>query len=301
MDKLSHIWVGQFGKDAPQDYFNEVYTEDDFTPISKFVAEQDEFWIDHDFMIVEREEKLVPIEKFVYNVSPRCRELVLARCKELNITEANITVILPEDEVEEPQTITKENYSLYYLGLYDNTYREKTLEERIAEAEAGDSGAQAVLGELYIFPPPKQRDIRDYEKAEYWLLQAAEKGETTVYNRLYHLYKGKYSPQHYNPEKAFYYIHKAAQMGSRTDQLYCAEMYANGEGVAQSKVQAMKWYFLSRSQYDTDSYNRDLNELKSKMTPEEIRQAKTLALEWIDQKNYNPDYFTFERDPLPEY
>jgi hypothetical protein len=297
VEELSHIWIGCFNEKAPNDYFDENYSEDDDTPISKFVGEQGETWVDHDFFEIVWLDNIESIDNLVENLSPKSKDIVLSKIKELNIEKGNLLITLPKDEIETPRSVNNENYNLYYLGLFDNTYEEKTLEEWIKEAEQGNSESQAILGGLYILPPPDKFDIIDYDKAEYWLLKASENGETSTYNRLFHLYNDK-SEKHYDSKKAFYWIEKAAQVGWRTDQSYCAKMYENGDGVVQNNILAMKWHFLNLCQYDSDILDHTISELKAKMSNNEIEKAIKLAMEWIDDKKYNPEYFTYNRNPL---
>jgi Immunity protein 22/Sel1 repeat len=297
VEKLSHIWIGCFSDKAPNDYFNEEYNDDDDKPISRFVDEQGEIWVDHDFLEIIWSDNFKTIDELVENLSPKSKGKVILKIKEFNIERGNILIILPINEISTPRSVNNADYNLYYIGQFDNTFDEKPIEEWIKEAEAGNVKSQGILGQLYIFPPPTKYDIIDYDKAEYWLLKASKNGETSTYNRLFHLYFS-YSEKHHNLKKAFYWIEKAANIGWRTDQHYCAKMYENGEGVEQNNILAMKWHFLDLCQYDSDTLDHTISDLKAKMSKNEIEEAIRLALKWIDAKKYNPDYFSFRRNPL---
>ncbi len=297
--ELTQIWIGRFAKDAPADYFTEVYSEDDDQPISRFVGEQGEVWVDHDWMETYWNDVFVSTEDLIQDLSPGCKESVLNEVQKLKINEANVLVTISnEDDIKKPRSVQKDKYTLYYIGTFDNTYESPTIEEWILKAEGGCSKSQAALGGLYIFPPPGEGYVIDYQKAEYWLLKATEQGETSPYNRLFHLYY-KDSEEHHDLDKAFYWIEKAAQVGWMADQRYCAMMYENGEGVVQNNVQAMKWNFLCSCQTSSDSKDESIEKLKRLMTEEEIQKAEKEALAWIEARQYDPERFLgFNRNPL---
>ena len=298
--KLTQIWVGRFTPEAPKDYFTEVYSEDDEDlPLSRFIGEQGQTWLDHDWLEITKKDTLVPIAELVKYLGHKSKPKVLAKAQELDISQANVLIVIyPDAHIGAPRSVHTETYMLDYMGTYDNSAKIVTMEEQIAKAESGHSKSQAALGSLYMFPAPRAKHLIDYDKAEYWLLKAAEQGEKSTYNRLYHLYYTQ-SEKHYNPEKAFYWVELAAHWGGKTDLKFCAKMYEKGDGIAENKVLALKWYFLYSCQNENDNYDKDLLSLKSQMSESEIQEAEKLALEWIEAKQYNPDYFRgLKRNPL---
>ncbi len=91
---------------------------------------------------------------------------------------------------------------------------------------------------------------------------------------------------------------KTVQVGRITDQIYCAKMYENGEGVEQNNILAMKWHFLNLCQYDSDILDHTITDLEAKMSKSEVEEAVNLAMEWINDKKFNPEYFPYYRNPL---
>lgn len=205
-----------------------------------------------------------------------------------------LIVTIDENEVTAPRSV--EQPPLIYLGCFGNV--PPGPDDIEAAARAGDPKAQVAIGRMYILPPPAKSDMKDAKKAEYWLLKAAENGESRAYNGLYHVYS---SANENNPEKAFYYLRKAAELGSAADFNYLSEMYANGKGTSRDDVQALACKFLQLCGYDTDHYDVSLKALAAKMSDADIAEAERRALAWIEKNGDHAPYFGgFVRNPVTD-
>lgn len=299
---MSHIWIGDFGPDAPKTYFTEEFSDAPDTPISSFVGDQGETFVDHDFMELSWLEEPIAcrdlIKRHVTRKDEEARACQAAEAR--GMSSANLLVFVSSGDVSEPRDVEVSTHTLRYLGRFDTRPPPFVLEDAIAAAEAGDPSAQAKLGAYYLFPPPAQREMTDVGKAEYWLLKAAEAGQTQTYNRLYHVYSGAYGPA--QPEKAFFWIEKAAQLGWVADMSHLSRMYADGTGTPQDDVLALKWAFLNVSTYDSDRYDANLREIAARLSREDIETAERLALQWIEDVGATARRFPgLVRNPIRDY
>ena len=295
-----HVWIGQFSHAAPSDYFEEVYSEDDDQPITKFAGEQGEIWLDHDWIELYRVDQPVSISSLIEGMQNSIKEQISARAQELDVSKANVLVTVLADEVNisSPQSVYRNEYTLHYLGLFETPPEEISIDKLTQAAKQGDSKSQYMLGQLFLFPPPDMKDLVDPEKSEYWLLKAAEQGETATYSRLYQLYS-KYMTSGLDLKKAAYWVEKAAMEGNATDQYYAAECYAKGEGIPVDNVKAMQWYFLYACQNERQQSIDMINALKIKLTANELKQAERLALDWIEKYgDLKPLFMGMLRNPL---
>lgn len=294
-----HVWVGIFGADGPADYFDETYSDADDEPISQFVGDQGETWVDHDWMERSWLEEAVPVIDLIkrHLLPGEPTRQAENRAEVLGLSSANVLVVIDVDEVASPCTVEEPTHRLVYLGRFDNKPPAFPLEETIAAAEAGDTKAQATLGALYIFPPPELDHIVDIEKAEHWLLRGAAAGHTSTYNRLYHVYAGRYGPA--QPEKAFLWIEKAAQRGWGADLGYLAEMYRTGTGTDRDDLKALQWEFLRLCSISSNQRDGRLRELTSRLSQKQVDEAERLALEWIETTGKTAPMFKgFVRNPI---
>jgi tetratricopeptide (TPR) repeat protein len=152
-------------------------------------------------------------------------------------------------------------------------------------AERGDARAQHNLGVMY----DSGRGIpQDYPKAWKWYRRAADQGIPEAQHNLglMHAY-GQGVPQNY-PEAAKWY-RRAAEQGMPDSQVNLGVMYYNGQGVPKDYVLAHMWLSLAASKYPASAKN--LNDavqfqelVDSKMTPEQVAEARRLAREWKPKK-----------------
>ncbi len=70
-----------------------------------------------------------------------------------------------------------------------------------------------------------------------------------------------------------------ADVGDPDAQQELADRYARGDGVAKDHVQALKWYMLA-ALHGKPARSLPLREIRSGLTPEQVRQAQELVLFW---------------------
>jgi TPR repeat protein len=97
-------------------------------------------------------------------------------------------------------------------------------------------------------------------------------------------YSGQGVPQDYGEAAKWYRL--AAERGNPTAQSNLASMYYSGQGVPQDYVQAYMWVDLAASRFppsareDRDEATNNRNVVASKMTREQLAEAKKLLREW---------------------
>jgi len=79
------------------------------------------------------------------------------------------------------------------------------------------------------------------------------------------------------------WCHYAAERGVPYAQLLLAELYAEGKSLPQDLVSAFMWYQVSEAMSGTvrDKLNAAKLELLRSLTPEQVREARTKAEEWL--------------------
>ncbi len=114
------IWLGYFEtREYLQRYFNEDYSKED-GPISEFVDDQYETWIDHDFMEVTYSESANNLHALIEDTSfdDLDSHELNRRINESNIKQFNTLVILEAKQIEAPRSIYKDAMALHYLGQF---------------------------------------------------------------------------------------------------------------------------------------------------------------------------------------
>lgn len=200
----------------------------------------------------------------------------------------------------------------------------KALELFTKAAEAGEEKSQILLCETYMYGLDVEKDP---EKAFYWGVKAAASGKRTValydLGRIYekgigvkadramaakymtqaaergyppalndlsdYYFKGKGVPV--DPDKGMKLLKAAAEQGVRMAQLKLGERYKDGNGVEVDYVIAYKW--ISLGNRSPGKWARTiLEDCQSKMTAQQIKQAKRLADEWAAKEvDYNTRNF----------
>ena len=312
----TQIWLGQFqSKTQLSDFVSEdpdYYKLEDHADgvLSKFAKSQGEKFIDHDFLEVsfDDQDNLATKRFKNHSYADFWRDRVEEECQSRALGPVNSCITLqvdipfagvPRPQVSAPLDVRESGFWLVYLGEFEHGDGTdcSSINDLISAAENGDADAQATLGGLYILPPPKLSHMVNSEKAEYWLLKAAEAGKQKTYNRLYRLYAGRYGPA--QPDKAFYWIEKSAQGGSAADLVYLAEAYRSGTGTEEDFVLALKYAFLGCCIYKENLYDGWLPELVAQMPKEDVDKAEQLALDWIDTTGKSAPHFQgFIRNPI---
>ncbi len=128
---------------------------------------------------------------------------------------------------------------LYYAdGLYVERSDEKANEWMLKAAEAGDAIAQRNIAIGYKFGIGNL--TRDEEKAFEWFLAAAEQNELDSQFELASAYHYGIGTTTNLPEARLWYM-KAAEAGDGRAQYNLASMYANGDGVEKDETVASLW------------------------------------------------------------
>lgn len=116
-----HIWLGDFpSDDALHDYLEEAYDEDDDdAPINRFAAEQEVSFYDVDFLesgFDESGDLKSLIEGHSY--SETYLDDLTAAAESEGIEHANTFIMVDAGEIEEPQSVSGDDYQLTYLGIF---------------------------------------------------------------------------------------------------------------------------------------------------------------------------------------
>jgi hypothetical protein len=153
-------------------------------------------------------------------------------------------------------------------------------------AEQGYARAVHDLGGIYYYGYGAPVD---YIEAAKWYRKSVELGNLRAQNSLGYMYsKGEGVPQDY--VEALKWYRKSAEEGDCDAQYELGIMYDQGHGVPQDYVEAYKWYILAISSafpLDEDTSNphhfykvETRSELATKMTPEQLEEAKRRAIGW---------------------
>lgn len=121
--ETSHIWIGLFESDAPDDYFEEKYERDDGEPINRFAEEQGEEFYDHDWIEVSYldADDVRDVRALVdgHSYSIDYIDAVCDRAQTLGLGKINVFVLADKAEFNNPKSVTGQNYRLEYLGQFN--------------------------------------------------------------------------------------------------------------------------------------------------------------------------------------
>jgi len=119
----------------------------------------------------------------------------------------------------------------------------------LAEAKAGNAGAQYQLGRMYFFG---EGVLQDYTQAEFWFRKGAEQGDPNSEFQLGGLYHfGHGVPQ--DDGQAFVWIVKAAQQGHIDAEFFISTCFTEGWGVPRDDARGAIWLRKAAEQGDTRS------------------------------------------------
>ncbi|MBI5624230.1 MAG: SEL1-like repeat protein [Elusimicrobia bacterium] len=141
-----------------------------------------------------------------------------------------------------------------------------------AAAEKGHSGAQFNLARLYY---AGEGVTKDAKTSFTWFQKAADQGHISAQEMLSIMYSQGHGVET-DPAKSLEWTRKAAEGGSWMSQSTLARAYVDGEGVAKDLVEAHAWYSLAAEQ-DSKHASKQLQELSSQLTPEQLAEAKERA------------------------
>lgn len=115
------IWVGYFENNRCGSYFEEKYDEDDDdAPVSEFAGDQEERFIDHDFMEVGFKDSPSSIAELVagHSWSEEYEDELTNRVRQKNIARFNSFVFVTAGEVNEPRSVSKDGVELQFMGKF---------------------------------------------------------------------------------------------------------------------------------------------------------------------------------------
>ena len=144
-----------------------------------------------------------------------------------------------------------------------------------AAAGQGVPWAQFELGGMYYNGAGV---ARDHSQTFYWTEEAAVKGLAEAQALLGSLYASGDGVERDDAE-AFKWLNRAAVQGLADAQSAVGEMYVEGVGVEKDPVQAYKWLTVAAGS-DVEAAKTNLTGIESKMSAEELAQARRLAGEF---------------------
>lgn len=185
------------------------------------------------------------------------------------------------------KAIAGDKEAQYTLGvLYE---RQKNFQEALdwymKSAMQNYDVAQTEVGNFYA--EGRTGIDKDFNKAFEWYQKAAENGYFDAINNLAGMYnQGRGTEK--DQLKAAQLYELAASKGSIRAMYNLGVVYKNGEGVEKNMIQAYKWFDLGRyyTTFSKDmtlkwSIRKKLDDLKSIMSPSEIKEAEALATQWV--------------------
>ena len=150
------------------------------------------------------------------------------------------------------------------------------LKEFRALAESNDAKGQYGMGVMHDVG---EGVAQSSEEAAKWYRLAAEQGHADAQNNLGVMYEEGEGVTR-NHEEAMRWYRKAAELGNKDAPNNIGVMYMTGVGVRRDFVKAYMWFSIAGKSDPSAASNKGF--LKTRMTPEEITQAESLAVEWLN-------------------
>lgn len=147
----------------------------------------------------------------------------------------------------------------------------------LAEAKAGEPGAQYLLGFMYA---EGQGLKQDFSEAVKWYTKAANQGHAGAQLMLGMMY-GEGRAVKKDDRKAVKWYTKAAQQGNAGVQLMLAAMVAEGRGAGTDRVEACKWMLLAEK--NGEDVAADKTALMAQMTEKQIAEAQKRAEDFMNK------------------
>ncbi|BCM91348.1 hypothetical protein IAD21_03220 [Abditibacteriota bacterium] len=122
------VWVGLFSShERMEQYLEEIYDDDDSTPLSEFAGDMNEFFYDHDFFESSFHETItedLSARLQGHSLPPLAVETV-ASTFAINPEPFNAILLMWNEEqdysqIEAPVSVQKEGVRLRYLGRFEN-------------------------------------------------------------------------------------------------------------------------------------------------------------------------------------
>jgi hypothetical protein len=193
------------------------------------------------------------------------------------------------------ENITQFIYWLRQAAEQEDTVNELTRE--FSDIESSQNWARFELGRIYEYG--KEGVAKDYEQALFWYQKAVEHGSKLAKGLVENLQQqmqsieecrqaaeqGDAEAQYWlggeeyhseNHEKALEFYQKSAKQGHINAQFHLAQIYENGQGVAQNQEQAIYWY--------RQIAERDITQLEIDNTQFDLNQRKNESQENYEQR-----------------
>lgn len=120
--RVVDIWIGRFRSEHSFDaYLAEIYSDDDDVPLSRFAADQNQTFYDHDFIeagfgnLTDDFSKLIDGHSFANSYIDAASDAFMAS----GIRSANVVILAFGQEIHNPRSVERSSYSLMYLGRFD--------------------------------------------------------------------------------------------------------------------------------------------------------------------------------------
>jgi len=166
------------------------------------------------------------------------------------------------------------------LKAYEAGDYATALQEFMPLAEAGQTSAQAAVGQMYL---DGHGVPQDPAQAAVWLEKAAAGGNARARAQIGAMYAtGTGVVQ--DEMKASYWLLKAANQNVRQSQRFMAQRFYYGQGVPKDLTQSFLYAALCARQGDPEGQAMT-QELAKQMTPEEQARALTLVQSWQPSAN----------------
>ena len=146
-------------------------------------------------------------------------------------------------------------------------------------AEQGDSRAQYNLGFMYLEGLGVSKDSKE---AFRWFRRAAEQKQGRAQHSLGLMYLQGDGVRK-DSKEAFKWFRLAAYQGYADAQFHMGMMYLEGEVAPEDNVLAYMWFALSAAR-GVESAVHHRKECEEKMSPSQIEQAQTMAMNWRPNK-----------------
>lgn len=155
---------------------------------------------------------------------------------------------------------------------------ETAAKEFLPLAENGDHRAMYALGSMFAAGHGVPMDLKEALK---WFRKAASYGRPDAQYKIGLMYDdGLGLKQNYR--KALNRYGKSAKSGFGLAQIKIGQMYNDGRGVKQNSIKAFAWLKTAISQ-GTEDKDKTLEILTSKLTPEQMTEANTLAQQYMEK------------------
>lgn len=174
----------------------------------------------------------------------------------------------------------------------DKAENQQVPQDLLADAEAGDAGAQLLLGHMYA--NGQGGAPQDFAEAVKWFTRAAEQGSGDAQFMLGSMYaEGRGVTQDY--QRAVKWYAMAAEQGNVEIQIMLGIMYAEGQNVAQDLNKAIKWFNMAAAQGNTQA-QQYLQQIFAAMRENAAQQPPAQPMPAADPNEISISKYAFNVD-----